>query len=107
MKEEVTALGRSYQRKERILTNIDLSLKFMQSYAERCLSSDVQQNLLSQLSVTDQEEIDQLNYDFRKLTHGTKEALHEGMMLEAEKNKLTYLLNNHLHRKEKLETPFQ
>ncbi|GFS90754.1 structural maintenance of chromosomes protein 3 [Nephila pilipes] len=62
---------------------------------------------LRSLSVTDRNETNKLNDDFRKLTQGTKEALQNGMMLEAEKNKVKNLLNDPLYRKEELEVAFR
>ncbi|GFT73122.1 structural maintenance of chromosomes protein [Nephila pilipes] len=56
MKEGETALGRSHEPKERSLISIDSSLKSMQT-TERFWSSEFQQNSLSQLSITDQQEI--------------------------------------------------
>ncbi|GIY09337.1 structural maintenance of chromosomes protein 3 [Caerostris extrusa] len=107
MKEEVAALERSHHPKERSLASLDSSLKSMQS-TEQSLRSELQQDLLNQLSVTDQQEVDRLNDDIRKLTQENKEAFSERMRLEAEKNKLENLLNNNLYRrKEELEAALQ
>ncbi|GFT54536.1 hypothetical protein NPIL_694821 [Nephila pilipes] len=73
----------------------------MQS-TEQSLSNELQQNLLGQLSVTEWHEIDQLN-DFRNFMQETKEVLHAGGRLEAEKSKLNNRLNNHLYRSKELE----
>lgn len=107
MKEELTALERSRQPKERSLASLDSSLKSMES-TEQSLRSELQQELLTQLSVTDQQEVDRLNDDIRRLTQENKEAFSERMRLEAEKNKLENLLNNNLYRrKEELEAALQ
>lgn len=107
MKEELAALERSRQPKERSLASLDSSLKSMQS-TEQSLRSELQQDLLNQLSVSDQQEVDRLNDDIRKLTQENKEAFSERMRLEAEKNKLENLLNNNLYRrKEELEAALQ
>ncbi|XP_023219762.1 structural maintenance of chromosomes protein 3-like isoform X2 [Centruroides sculpturatus] len=103
MKEELTALERSRQPKERSLASLDSSLKSMES-TEQSLRNELQQELLTQLSVADQQEVDRLNDDIRRLTQENKEAFSERMRLEAEKNKLENLLNNNLYRrKEELE----
>ncbi|KAG1659850.1 Structural maintenance of chromosomes protein 3 [Nymphon striatum] len=107
MKEELGALERSRQPKERSLASLESSLKAMES-TEESLRNELQQELLSQLSVIDQKEVDTLNDDIRKLTQENKEAFSERMRLEAEKNKLENLLNNNLYRrKEELEAALQ
>lgn len=50
----------------------------MQS-TEQSLKSELQQDLLNQLSVQDQQEVDRLNDDIRKLTQENKEAFSERM----------------------------
>lgn len=50
----------------------------MQS-TEQSLKSELQQDLLNQLSVTDQQEVDRLNDDIRRLTQENKEAFSERM----------------------------
>src|SRR5437868_15419234 len=58
---------------------------------------------MSQLSVTDQHEVDTLNDDIRRLKQENKEAFIARMKLEADKSKLENLLtNNYLRRKEEL-----
>ncbi|XP_022671008.1 structural maintenance of chromosomes protein 3-like [Varroa destructor] len=107
MKDELSALERSKQPKERSLASLDSSLKSMQS-TEQSLRSELQQELLTQLSAADQNEVDTLNDDIRRLTQQNKEAFSERMRLEAEKNKLENLLNNNLYRrKEELEAALQ
>lgn len=54
---------------------------------------------MSQLSVADQHEVDNLNDDIRRLTQENKEAFSTRMRLEAEKNKLENLLTNNLMRR--------
>ncbi|XP_013782387.1 structural maintenance of chromosomes protein 3-like [Limulus polyphemus] len=107
MKEELTGLERSRQPKERSLSSLESSLKSMES-TEQSLRSELQQDLLTQLSVSDQEEVDRLNDEIRRLTQENKEAFSERMRLEAEKNKLENLLNNNLYRRrEELEAALQ
>ncbi|UYV73509.1 SMC3 [Cordylochernes scorpioides] len=107
MREELGVVERSRQPKERSLASLESSLKSMES-TEQSLRSELQQDLLTQLSVTDQQEVDRLNDEIRKLTQENKEAFSERMRLEAEKNKLENLLNNNLNRrKEELEAALQ
>lgn len=54
---------------------------------------------MSQLSVTDQREMDKLNDDIRSLTQENKTAFSIRMKLEADKNKLENLLTNNLIRR--------
>uniref|UniRef100_T1JG50 Structural maintenance of chromosomes protein n=1 Tax=Strigamia maritima TaxID=126957 RepID=T1JG50_STRMM len=98
MREELGAIERSRQPKERSLASLDSSLKAMES-TEESLRNELQQELLSQLTVADQREVDKLNDDIRRLTGENKEAFSERMRLEAEKNKLENLLNNNLMRR--------
>lgn len=50
----------------------------MQS-TEQSLKSELQQDLLNQLSVSDQQEVDRLNDEIRRLTVDNKEAFSERM----------------------------
>ncbi|GFT61149.1 hypothetical protein NPIL_192921 [Nephila pilipes] len=75
----------SHDLKWRCLTSFDSSLKSIQS-TEPFLSSELQHDLFSHLSVTDQQEIDRLKDNFRNLKQVTMDALHEETSLEAEKN---------------------
>ncbi|GAB6024529.1 hypothetical protein CHUAL_009682 [Chamberlinius hualienensis] len=107
MKEELSAIERSRQPKERSLASLESSLKTMES-TEESLRSELQQELLSQLSVADQKEVDNLTDEIRQLTQFNKEAFSERMRLEAEKNKLENLLSNNLmRRKEELVAALQ
>jgi structural maintenance of chromosome 3 (chondroitin sulfate proteoglycan 6) len=54
---------------------------------------------MTQLSVTDQLEVDRLNDDIRRLTQENKDAFIQRMRLEADKNKLENLLTNNLIRR--------
>ncbi|GFT91740.1 retrovirus-related Pol polyprotein from transposon opus [Nephila pilipes] len=104
--EGVAVLGISHHPKERSVIIIDSSLKSVQS-TERSLSSELQHDLRCELSLTDRQEIDQLDDGFRKLMHETKETLYEGRRFEAEKNKLKNLLNIHLCIRKELEATLQ
>ena len=57
---------------------MESSLKTMES-TEESLRSELQQELLSQLSVADQREVDKLTDDIRRLTQSNKEAFSERM----------------------------
>lgn len=107
LKDELAAIERSRQPRERSLVSHEASLNSMESLAES-LSSELQQDLLTQLSVTDQQEVDRLNDEIAELTQKNKEAFSKRMHLEAQKNKLENLLNNNLcRRKDELEAALQ
>lgn len=107
MKEEIAVLDRSRQPKERSQSSLESSLKSMES-TEESLKSEKEQDLLTQLSTSDQAEVDRLNDEIRRLTQANKQAFSERMRLEAEKNKVENLLNNNLYRrKEELEAALQ
>lgn len=57
------------------------------------------QELMAQLSVSDQREMDKLNDDIRNLTQENKTAFSTRMKFEADKNKLENLLTNNLIRR--------
>lgn len=107
LKDELAAIERSKQPKERSLVSHESSLSSMESLQES-LKSELQQDLLQQLSVTDQEEVDRLNDEIRQFTQKNKEAFSRRMQLEAQKNKLENLLNNNLcRRRDELEAALQ
>lgn len=54
---------------------------------------------MSQLSVSDQQMLEQLNEDIRKLTLENKEAFISRIQLEGDKIKLENLLSNNLRRR--------
>merc|ERR1712088_451608 len=63
------------------------------------LESELNQELLTTLSHSDQKEVDVLNDDIRRLKQENKQAFAERMRLEAQKNKLENLLTNNLNRR--------
>lgn len=107
MKEEINVLDRARPPKERSLLSLESSLKSMES-TETSLKSEKEQDLLKQLSVADQQEVDRLNDEIRRLTQSNKDAFSKRMSLEGQKNKLENSLNNNLYRrKEELEAALQ
>jgi structural maintenance of chromosome 3 (chondroitin sulfate proteoglycan 6) len=107
LKDELSTIERSRQPKERSLVSHESSLNSMESL-EESLRNELQQDLLTQLSVADQQEVDRLNDEIRQLTQKNKEAFSRRMHLEAQKNKLENLLNNNLcRRKDELEAALQ
>lgn len=98
MKEELASIERFRTPKERSLQQCKSSLEAMQTTKEG-LESELHQELLSQLSVSDQAEVDSLNDDIQRLQRENKEAFSTRMKLEAEKNKLDNLLTNNLIRR--------
>ncbi|KAI1292303.1 Structural maintenance of chromosomes protein 3 [Halotydeus destructor] len=73
LKDELAAIDRSRQPKERSLVSAESSLNQMESL-EESLRSELQQDLMTQLSVADQNEVDKLNDEIRSLTQKNKEA---------------------------------
>lgn len=107
LRDELTAIERSRQPKERSLVSHEASLNSMESLKES-LQSELQQDLMTQLSAADQRVVDSLNDEIRDLTQRNKEAFSRRMHLEAQKNKLENLLNNNLcRRKDELEAALQ
>ncbi|GLV31613.1 Structural maintenance of chromosomes 3 [Carabus blaptoides fortunei] len=98
MKEELSSIERFRTPKERSLAQCKSNLEAMQTTKEG-LESELHQELLAQLSVSDQCEVDSLNDDIQRLTRENKEAFSTRMRLEAEKNKLENLLTNNLIRR--------
>merc|ERR1712168_847807 len=74
------------------------SLEAMQTTKDG-LENELNQDLMATLSTRDQEEVDQLNDDIRRLKTENKKAFSERMRLEAQKNKLENLLTNNLNRR--------
>lgn len=98
MKEELTRIDRFRNPKERSLAQCKSNLEAMNS-TKSGLESELHQELMAQLSVQDQQEVDQLNDDIRKLNHENKAAFAARMGLEVTKNKLENLLTNNLIRR--------
>lgn len=98
MKEELVRIDRFRTPKERSLAQCKANLEAMHSTKEG-LESELHQELMSQLSIQDQREVDQLNDDIRRLNTENKEAFSARMTLEVTKNKLENLLTNNLCRR--------
>ncbi|XP_025423597.1 structural maintenance of chromosomes protein 3-like [Sipha flava] len=98
MKEELAGIERYRATKERLLIQAASNLEAMQT-TRSGLESELHQELMAQLSVTDQREMDKLNDDIRSLTLENKTAFSTRMKLEADKNKLENLLTNNLIRR--------
>jgi structural maintenance of chromosome 3 (chondroitin sulfate proteoglycan 6) len=97
-KEELSAIERSRGPKERSLAQLKSSLEGMQTTKEG-LENELHQELMTTLSSSDQNVVDNLNDDIRRLSKENKEAFSTRMRLEAEKNKLENLLTNNLIRR--------
>ncbi|XP_062536383.1 structural maintenance of chromosomes protein 3 [Armigeres subalbatus] len=98
MKDELTRIERFRNPKERSLAQCKANLEAMNSTKDG-LENELHQELMSQLSVQDQHEVDQLNDEIRKLNQENKEAFTARMSLEVTKNKLENLLTNNLFRR--------
>lgn len=106
-RDELAQIERSWQPKERSLVSHEASLTQMKS-SEDSLRCELQQELMTHLSVADQRVVDSLNEEIQELTRQNKEAFASRMSLEAQKNKLENLLNNNLcRRKDELESALQ
>merc|ERR1719150_2884482 len=98
MKEELNLIERNQAPKERSLMQLKASLEAMQTTKDG-LENELNQDLMATLSTRDQEEVDQLNDDIRRLKTENKKAFSERMRLEAQKNELENLLTNNLIRR--------
>ncbi|KAL5235232.1 hypothetical protein ACI65C_002642 [Semiaphis heraclei] len=98
IKEEMVGIERYRVTKERLLVTASSNLEAMQT-TRSGLESELHQELMAQLSVTDQKEMDKLNNDIKQLTQENKIAFSMRMKLEADKNKLENLLTNNLIRR--------
>ncbi|XP_060876657.1 structural maintenance of chromosomes protein 3-like [Metopolophium dirhodum] len=98
IKEEMVGIERYRVTKERLLVTASSNLEAMQT-TRSGLESELHQELMAQLSVTDQKEMDKLNNDIKQLTQENKTAFAMRMKLEADKNKLENLLTNNLIRR--------
>ncbi|XP_053407291.1 structural maintenance of chromosomes protein 3-like [Mercenaria mercenaria] len=95
MTEELKNLQKSQPGKGKSVVNLQSSLEAMKGTA-LSLKEELGTDLLSQLSVEDQEEMDKLNDQIKTLTQQNKDSLKERIKLEGEKNKLENLLQNNL-----------
>lgn len=98
LKDELSTIERSRQPKERSLMSHESSLRSMES-SQESFTNEIQQDLTTQLTPQDQQQVDILMEEIRKLTQENKEAFSKRMHLEAQKNKLENLLNNNLCRR--------
>ncbi|XP_026675502.1 structural maintenance of chromosomes protein 3-like isoform X2 [Ceratina calcarata] len=98
MKEELSTIKRYRTSKEQSLMQCTSSLKALRATQEG-FESELHEELTSELSVADQQQVDFLNDDIRRLTKDNKDAFVKRMRLEAEKNKLENFLTNNLIRK--------
>uniref|UniRef100_A0A6G1S406 Structural maintenance of chromosomes protein n=1 Tax=Aceria tosichella TaxID=561515 RepID=A0A6G1S406_9ACAR len=98
LRDELSTIERSRQPKERSLMSHESSLRSMES-SQESFTNEIQQDLTSQLTPADQQQVDILMDEIRKLTQENKEAFSKRMHLEAQKNKLENLLNNNLCRR--------
>lgn len=98
LRDELSTIERSRQPKERSLVSHESSLRSMES-SQESFTNEIQQDLTTQLTPTDQQQVDILMEEIRRLTQENKEAFSKRMSLEAQKNKLENLLNNNLCRR--------
>jgi structural maintenance of chromosome 3 (chondroitin sulfate proteoglycan 6) len=98
MKEELNRIERFRSPKERSLLQCKSSLEAMNS-TKSGLESELHQELMAQLSVQDQQEVDQLNDDIRRLNQENKAIFSSRMSTEVSKNKIENLLTNNLIRR--------
>lgn len=98
LKDELSTIERSKQPKERSLISHEASLKSMES-SQESFTNEIQQDLTTQLTQADQQQVDILMDEIKRLTQEMKEAFSKRMSLEAQKNKLENLLNNNLCRR--------
>lgn len=107
LKDELSCIDKSQGPKERSLVSHESNLSSMESL-QASLKDELQQDLLTHLSVQDQQEVDRLHDEVRQLTVKNKETFSKRMQLEAQKNKLENLLNNNLcRRRDELEAALQ
>ncbi|XP_077991930.1 structural maintenance of chromosomes protein 3-like [Glandiceps talaboti] len=97
-REESQVIQRSLQPKERRLNSLKSNLEAMKSTLQS-LEEEMGTDLLSQLSVTEQKEVDALNDEIKDLTQQNKDTMNQRIKLEGQKNKLENLLSNNLMRK--------
>lgn len=98
LKDELSTIERSRQPKERSLMSHESSLRSMES-SQESFTNEIQQDLTTQLTPQDQQQVDILMEEIRKLTEENKAAFSKRMHLEAQKNKLENQLNNNLCRR--------
>lgn len=107
LRDELSTIERSRQPKERSLISHESSLRSMES-SQESFTNEIQQDLTTQLTPADQQQVDILMEEIRRLTQENKEAFSKRMSLEAQKNKLENVLNNNLcRRRDELETALQ
>ncbi|XP_057334895.1 structural maintenance of chromosomes protein 3-like [Microplitis mediator] len=88
--------------KEKILNECLTGLELRRASREK-LESELNENLLSQLSEEDQEQLDQVNDEIKTLVEEKKELVDKLASLSHEKNQIDILLEKSFQCKEKLE----
>lgn len=107
LKEQLQATQRALEPKERSLTALQSHCEALRS-TEKSLQEEVGTNLLSQLTVEDQQEVDNLNDLIKSLTAQHKDAVQKRVRLEGKKTSLQNLLEDNLmRRKEQLHHEMQ
>lgn len=102
MKEELANMEASFCCKKNSLVQCESSLEIIQANI-RALELELQENLHSELSASEQAEVESLSCDIKRLRKEKKEVFAAMMDLEAKKNELENLLtNNLLKHKDKL-----
>lgn len=93
-----SASEQSLGPKETALTNYEVELERLKSQM-KSFQEEVGTELLSQLTRTDQDEVDQLNVEIGELKDKIKVVFKERTQLEGKKQKLDDLLNSNLYKK--------
>ncbi|CAK9299188.1 unnamed protein product [Gordionus sp. m RMFG-2023] len=102
MKQEIQNIEKSISFKEKSQTNHESTMTSMK-YQKKSLESEMGTDLVSQLSLFDQGEMEDLNATIRDLIDAGKAAFTHRMKFEAEKNKIeSNLTNNLMRRKDEL-----
>nr|CAI5848554.1 unnamed protein product [Callosobruchus analis] len=98
LREELTNIKTIRGPKEVSLAKCKLELEAIQNSME-LLEAELHQDILSQLTEDEQQQLEILNSDIQRLQSENKEVVTARIKLEAEKNKLENLLSNNLIRK--------
>ncbi|XP_046369014.1 structural maintenance of chromosomes protein 3-like [Haliotis rufescens] len=97
-KEELKSVEKQKPSKGKSVSSLESSLAAMVATRDS-LNEEVGTDLLSQLSMEDQREVDQLNDKVKGKTEENRAAWKERIRLEGEKNKLDNMLTNNLYKK--------
>ncbi|CAH1957936.1 unnamed protein product [Acanthoscelides obtectus] len=98
LREELSNIEKNMGQKELLLTQCKSDLEVIQVTKEM-LEAEMEHDMLSQLSVEDQQELKSLNSDIQRLQQEIKQAVATRLKLEGEKNKLENLLTNNLMKR--------